>query len=117
MISAMTATASTDGSGLPSARATSGAPIVARSEPSDTKRVVATTATKTIADGRIAHGPRRKRSAPRPVATPLPPRNFRKTDQQLPATAAAAATAPPTTTSPATYAPTHRSEERRVGKE
>src|SRR6185369_5530411 len=80
-------------------------------EPSDTKRVVATTATKTTADGRTASGTSQS-IAPSPVATPLPPRKPRKTDQQLPTTAATtgppAATTPPTITAstPFTTSPT-----------
>ena len=54
--------------------------------------------------GSVASGTSR-RNAPSPVAMPLPPRNNRKGDQQLPAMAATAAAAPATGVSPANAAP------------
>src|SRR5262245_34226748 len=82
-------------------------------EASETYRKVTVTASHTTAAGSTAHGVN-ARNAPSPVAAPLPPRNPRNTDQQLPtmaATAAAAtargspaATAEPSITAPAPLA-------------
>src|SRR5262249_34966801 len=94
--------------GAPRASAPKGTHAAARSEPSETNRVVITTTRNTGNAASVASGTRRN-SAPSPVATPLPPRKPRKMDQQLPATAAtapmarapgAAAPGPPTAEPP-----------------
>src|SRR5438132_444823 len=90
---AATATApATADRGAPSASAPNGTHAAARSEPRETKRVVTTTTRNTGSATRVASGASLS-SAPRPVATPLPPRKRRNTDQQLPTTAATAPTA------------------------
>src|SRR2546426_7279075 len=81
--------ASTAGGEGPSSSAPSGTHSAARIEPSDTQRKLTVTASQTAAAGSTASGTSRRR-APSPVATPLPPRKPRKTDQQLPMTAATA---------------------------
>src|SRR3972149_6447244 len=89
MIAATAAAASTAASGWPSSRLPSGTQSAASSEPSDTYRKLSVTTSHTGIAGSTASGTT-ERSAPSPVATPLPPRKSRNTDQQLPATAATA---------------------------
>ena len=76
--------------GYPRARIASGSPSTAQIDASETNRNEATRQPHTTAAGMSAQGVMR-RNAPRPVATPLPPRNPRKTGQQLPTTARTAA--------------------------
>src|SRR5262245_10139371 len=93
----------TKGGGAPRSRAPSGTQAAARMEPSDTYRKLMVTASHTSAAGSTASGTIFS-SAPRPVATPLPPRKPRNTDQQLPMTAATAEAA----STPASDAPAAR---------
>src|SRR5438876_8364178 len=73
-------------------------------EASDTYLKVVVTTSHTRAAGTTAHGTR-ARNAPRPVATPLPPRKPRKIDQQLPRMAATAEAAAARSSEAATMAP------------
>src|SRR5256886_4208399 len=89
MIAPMANAAITNGGGVPRSKAPSGTHAAARMEPSETYRKLSVITSHTSAAGSTAHGTI-QRSAPSPVATPLPPRKPRKTDQQLPMTAATA---------------------------
>src|SRR5437867_1453255 len=77
------------GSGRVIARAPSGTHSAAASDASDVYRNVAAIAIQTRTAGSVGTGTSRS-MAPKPVATPFPPRNPRNTDQQLPTTAATA---------------------------
>src|SRR3989454_6119278 len=105
---AIASAAITEGKEWPRSSAPIGTQAAARIEPSDTQRKLIVTASQTAAAGTTAPGTSR-RSAPSPVATPLPPRKPRKADQQLPMTAATAQAAgapasppdgPPTSVAP-----------------
>src|SRR5437762_10344672 len=89
MIAPMANAAITNGGGVPRSKAPSGTHAAARMEPSETYRKLSVITSHTSAAGSTAHGTI-QRSAPSPVATPLPPQKPRKTDQQLPMTAATA---------------------------
>src|SRR6266850_1033459 len=89
MIAATANAAITDDAGAPRSRAPSGTHAAASIEPSETYRKLTVTSSHTRAAGNTASGTTLRR-APSPVATPLPPRKPRKTDQQLPMTTATA---------------------------
>src|SRR5438445_6516 len=104
MIAPTANAAGANGPGIPSSNAPSGTQEAARMEPSETYRKLSVTSSHTSAAGSTASGTIR-RNAPRPVATPLPPRNPRKTDQQLPMTAATAEAAMTPVSTPEGRAP------------
>ena len=81
------------GSGKPpSIRTTKGKTAAARTEASDANRNTPSTPAKMTVHRSTAMG-EMARKAPKPVATPLPPRNFRKTGKQCPAITSTTASA------------------------
>src|SRR5438093_1411634 len=105
MIAATANAAITDDAGAPRSRAPSGTHAAASMEPSETYRKLTVTTSHTRAAGNTASGGTTLKRAPRPVATPLPPRNPRKTDQQLPMTTATAEVAMTPESAPGGTAP------------